>query len=74
MPVFSILYLAGAKLRHYYPVSIVTHGLALNIAVQGYVGSLEFGMTACGDIVLKPKALAVALSRSLHEINEILPE
>ena len=68
------LYLAGAKLRHYYPVSIVTHGLALNITVQSYAGSLEFGITACGDIVRKPEALAAALSRSLHQLNEILPE
>ena len=68
------LYLAGAKLRHYYPVSIVTHGLALNITVQSYAGSLEFGITACGDIVRKPEALAAALSRSLNELNEMLPE
>jgi diacylglycerol O-acyltransferase / wax synthase len=68
------LYLAGAKLKHYYPVSIVTHGLALNITVQSYAGSLEFGITACGDIVRKPEALAAALSRSLYELNEILPE
>jgi diacylglycerol O-acyltransferase len=68
------LYLAGAKLSHYYPVSIVTHGLALNITVQSYAGSLEFGITACGDIVRKPEALAAALSRALHELNEILPE
>ncbi len=68
------LYLAGAKLRHYYPVSIVTHGLALNITVQSYAGSLEFGITACGDIVRKPEALAAALSRSLHELNGLLAE
>ncbi len=68
------LYLAGAKLRHYYPISIVTHGLALNITVQSYAGSLEFGITACGDIVRKPEALAAALSRSLYELNEKLPE
>lgn len=68
------LYLAGAKLRHYYPVSIVTHGLALNITVQSYAGSMEFGITACGDIVRKPEQLAAALARSLHELNELLPE
>jgi diacylglycerol O-acyltransferase / wax synthase len=68
------LYLAGAKLRHYYPVSIVTHGLALNITVQSYAGSLEFGITACGDIVRKPEQLAAALARSLYELNELLPE
>lgn len=68
------LYLAGAKLRHYYPVSIVTHGLALNITVQTYAGSLEFGITACGDVVRKPEQLAAALVRSLHELFELLPE
>ncbi len=68
------LYLAGAKLRNYYPVSIVTHGLALNITVQTYAGSLEFGITACGDIVRKPEQLATALVQSLHELSELLPE
>mgnify|MGYP000906712214 CR=1 FL=1 len=68
------LYLAGAKLRHYYPVSIVTHGLALNITVQSYAGSLEFGITACADIVRKPEQLAQALVRSLNELSERLPE
>jgi diacylglycerol O-acyltransferase / wax synthase len=68
------LYLAGAKLRHYYPVSIVTHGLALNITVQSYAGALEFGLTACADIVRKPEALAAALVRSLNELNEMLVE
>lgn len=68
------LYLAGAKLRHYFPVSIVTHGLALNITVQAYAGSMEFGITACADIVKKPEILAAALSRSLNELNELLPK
>ncbi len=68
------LYLAGAKLRHYYPVSIVTHGLALNITVQSYAGSLEFGITACADIVRKPEQLAQALLRALNELTERLPE
>jgi WS/DGAT/MGAT family acyltransferase len=35
------LYLAGAKMLTYYPVSIATHGVALNITVQSYNGSLE---------------------------------
>lgn len=72
-PPFS-LYLAGAKLRHYFPVSIVTHGLALNITVQAYAGSMEFGITACGDILKKPEVMAAALSRSLNEMNELLPK
>ncbi|HSO33451.1 MAG TPA: WS/DGAT domain-containing protein, partial [Labilithrix sp.] len=41
------LYFAGAKLLTYYPVSIPAHGGALNMTVQSYNGSLEFGLTAC---------------------------
>ncbi|VTU39618.1 WS/DGAT/MGAT family O-acyltransferase [Variovorax sp. PBL-E5] len=41
------LYFAGAKLATYYPVSIPGHGMALNMTVQSYNGSLEFGLTAC---------------------------
>jgi diacylglycerol O-acyltransferase / wax synthase len=41
------LYIAGARLLSFYPASIVTHGLALNITVQSYNGSLDFGLIAC---------------------------
>ncbi|HKX45053.1 MAG TPA: wax ester/triacylglycerol synthase family O-acyltransferase, partial [Burkholderiaceae bacterium] len=41
------LYFAGAKLAHFFPVSIPGHGLALNITVQSYNGLLEVGLTAC---------------------------
>jgi len=40
------LYGAGAKVAALYPVSIATHGCALNITVQSYLGKLEFGLTA----------------------------
>ena len=41
------LYFAGAKLAHFFPVSIPGHGIALNITVQSYNGLLEVGLTAC---------------------------
>jgi diacylglycerol O-acyltransferase len=41
------LYLAGARMTTNFPVSIVTHGLALNVTVQSYNGALDFGMVAC---------------------------
>jgi WS/DGAT/MGAT family acyltransferase len=41
------LYVAGAKMVSYYPVSIPYHGIALNITVQSYAGSMDFGLTAC---------------------------
>ncbi|NRF67667.1 wax ester/triacylglycerol synthase family O-acyltransferase [Aquincola sp. S2] len=41
------LYIAGARVAAYYPVSIPTHGIALNMTVQSYNGALEVGLTAC---------------------------
>jgi len=41
------LYFAGAKLAGFFPVSIPGHGIALNMTVQSYNGSLEVGLTAC---------------------------
>jgi WS/DGAT/MGAT family acyltransferase len=67
------LYLAGARLSHYFPVSIVTHGLAFNITVQSYAGSLEFGLTACKDVVARPEIVARAMARALTQLLERLP-
>jgi diacylglycerol O-acyltransferase / wax synthase len=41
------VYFAGAKLACYYPVSIVTHSIALNVTVQSYAGRLDYGLIAC---------------------------
>lgn len=41
------LHFAGAKLLTYYPVSIPSHGMALNMTVQSYNGMLDFGLIAC---------------------------
>ena len=63
------LYLAGAKVLHYYPVSIVTHGLGLNITVNSYAGWLEFGLIACKDIAPKLDTLASGLTRALKALT-----
>ena len=41
------VYLCGAKMTDYYPLSIVVHGVALNITVQSHVDQLCFGLIAC---------------------------
>jgi WS/DGAT/MGAT family acyltransferase len=64
------LYLAGARLRHYHPVSIVVHGLAFNITVQSYAGALEFGLTACRDVIAKPAIVAEAMAAAFQELSE----
>lgn len=45
------LYAAGAELLHIFPVSIATHGIALNITVQSYRDQLDFGFIAGANIV-----------------------
>src|SRR5437763_8947205 len=45
------LYAAGAELLHIFPVSISTHGLALNITVQRYRDQLAFGFIAGANII-----------------------
>jgi WS/DGAT/MGAT family acyltransferase len=45
------LYASGAELLHIFPVSISTHGLALNITVQSYRDQLDFGFIAGANII-----------------------
>jgi WS/DGAT/MGAT family acyltransferase len=64
------LYLAGARLLTLYPVSIPTHGVALNLTVQSYCGALDFGLTACRRTVPELPKLAGYLEESLLELYE----
>jgi hypothetical protein len=45
------LYAAGARLVHYYPVSTIVDGQGLNITVQSYLDTLDFGLVACRELV-----------------------
>jgi diacylglycerol O-acyltransferase len=69
------LYMAGAKMLHYYPVSIPYHGTALNMTVQSYDGQLEFGLTACRRVLsqAESKELAGYLLWALQEIQQLAP-
>ncbi|HSE12015.1 MAG TPA: wax ester/triacylglycerol synthase family O-acyltransferase [Rudaea sp.] len=62
------LYMAGSKIVHYYPVSIVTHGLGLNITVNSYDGWLEFGVIAGKEIAPKVATIASGLNRALDAL------
>jgi diacylglycerol O-acyltransferase / wax synthase len=39
------LYFAGARMTRYWPLSIVEHGLGVNITVESYAGAMGFGIT-----------------------------
>lgn len=68
------LFLAGARVLHYYPISIVIHGLALNVTVQSYGGHLEFGVISARDVVARPDSIARAFERGLIALERRLPE
>lgn len=40
------LYMAGGKMLTFHPMSIVVHGVALNITIQTYAGQVDFGVIA----------------------------
>ena len=69
------LYLAGAQMAGLYPLSIVVHGVALNITVQSYRGQLCFGLIACRRALPDVKELALQLERAMQALRAMpLPQ
>jgi len=66
------LYLAGARMATYYPVSIPAHGIALNMTVESYHGSLDFGLTACRRAVPDVREIADHLRDALDELTNLV--
>ena len=62
------LYLAGARMRTYWPLSIVEHGMGLNITVVSYCGMLDFGLVAASRAVADLHPLARALEEAHAEL------
>jgi WS/DGAT/MGAT family acyltransferase len=52
------LYFAGARMTRYWPLSIVAHGLGVNITVDSYAGAMGFGITAALSAVPDPRRIA----------------
>ncbi len=69
------LYMAGARMARYYPVSIPYHGVGLNITVQSYAGEMEFGITACRRVLSQPEVreLTEHLLATLRELQRLAP-
>jgi len=64
------LYFRGARLLANYPLSIPFHGYGLNITVNGYAGTLNFGFTACRDALPHMQRLAVYAGEALEELEQ----
>jgi len=65
------LYMAGAKMLTNYPTSIVVHGLALNITVQSYDHSLDFGLMADAQAMPDVRELADAITIAFDDLRAL---
>jgi WS/DGAT/MGAT family acyltransferase len=63
------LYAAGAELLHIFPVSISTHGIALNITVQSYCDQLDFGFIAGANIIPHVQVMCDMLPREFEALE-----
>ncbi len=62
------LYLGGAEMKAYYPVSAIVDGQGLNITVMSYRGTMFFGLVACRELVPDLDVLAEYMRAELDEM------
>ena len=65
------VYMVGAKMTDYYPLSIVVHGIALNITVQSHVDRLCFGLIACRRAVPDVHELGGHLAKAMATLRAL---
>jgi diacylglycerol O-acyltransferase / wax synthase len=68
------LYMAGARMLTNYPCSIVVHGIGLNITVQSYDQSLDFGLMADAAAMPEVRELADSLRVAFDDVRALLSE
>lgn len=66
------LYLAGAEFLSFHPLSIITHGLGLNITIQTYAGRVDFGIIADKKALPHATDLAEAIDAAFTEAQALL--
>ena len=65
------LYMAGARMMTNYPTSIIVHGMALNITVQSYDQSLDFGLMADSAAMPGVRELADAIAIAFDDLRAL---
>ncbi len=63
------LYFRGARLEAAYPLSIPFHGYGLNITLNSYAGTLNFGFIGCREVLPHLQRLAVYAGEALTELE-----
>ena len=66
------LYLAGAEFLSFHPLSIIMHGLALNITIQTYAGHVDFGIIADKKALPHANDFARAIQAAFNEAQALL--
>ncbi len=66
------LYLAGAEFLSFHPLSIIMHGLGLNITIQTYAGRVDFGIVADKKALPHATDLASAIEAAFAEARALL--
>jgi diacylglycerol O-acyltransferase / wax synthase len=66
----DVLYLRGCRMEASFPVSLVTHSQALNITLQSYASTLNFGFIGCRDTLPHLQRLAVYTGEALDELED----
>jgi len=63
------LYFRGARLEAIYPISLISHGMALNITCESYAGTLNFAFVGCRDAIPHLQKLAVHAAEELDALE-----
>ncbi len=66
------LYLAGARVLGFHPLSIITHGVALNITIQTYDGNIDFGIVADSQALPHADDLARAIEAAFTQAQSLM--
>ncbi len=66
------LYLAGARFLSFHPLSIIVHGIALNITVQTYAGQIDFGIVADPQALPHADELARAIEAAFVQAQDLM--
>jgi len=66
------LYVAGARVATYLPISIVYHGVGLNVSAYSYDSKLFVGVTSCTDLMPDPDQFARDMLDELSLLGSVL--
>ncbi|MGI8492365.1 MAG: WS/DGAT domain-containing protein, partial [Acidimicrobiales bacterium] len=64
------LYLDGAEMQHYFPVSTIGESQGLNITLQSYRDIVDFALVACRELVPDVEWVADLLTEEIQVLAD----